>query len=122
MAGRRIKPALSVVPPALTRPAPPRELGFHGRDLWEGVLAEFDIPDRGGLAVLAQACSLLDRATELALAIEKDGVMIPSSTGSRAHPAVKDEIGCRTAVVRCLEKLGILSENVRHVGRPPRTW
>jgi hypothetical protein len=122
MAKRSEKPALSVVTPAFTQPEPPRELGFHGRDLWEGVLAEFDIPDRGGLAVLAQACSLLDRAMELAHEIEKAGVMIPSSTGLRSNPSIKDEVACRTACVRCLEKLGILSENVRHVGRPPRTW
>ncbi len=123
MAKQHENPAFSTIGPTVIRPEPPSELRRHGRSLWEGVLDEFNILDKGGLAVLEQACALADLAAELALAIEKDGIMVPSSTGSRSHPAIRDEISCRTAVARLLAQLGILSENIRpNIGRPPRAW
>jgi hypothetical protein len=113
------KPAFSIVSPEATGGSPPRDLG-HGRKLWDEVQAAYGIADRGGVELLAQACSGLDRAEQLAEAIKADGAIIYSRTGvPRSHPAVKDELACRAFVVRTLERLGLNVESVRPVGRPP---
>jgi hypothetical protein len=84
------------------------------------MLSEFDIRDRAGLELLAQAAACLDRAEGLAGEIAADGAVIRTRSGVRSHPAVKDEVACRTAVVRILGKLGVLEEPLRPgPGRPP---
>jgi hypothetical protein len=113
------QPALSIVSPETTGGSPPRELGRHGRKLWDEVQAAYAITDRGGVELLAQACAALDRAEALAAAIATDGPVIYSRTGvPRTHPAVKDELACRAFVVRTLERLGLNVEAVKPVGRP----
>jgi hypothetical protein len=88
--------------------------------LWRSVLAEYQIDDVGGRELLAQACAGLDRAEGLAAQIAADGEIIRSRAGPRAHPALKEEIACRSFVVRTLTRLGLNSEPVRaSVGRPP---
>jgi hypothetical protein len=117
------KPPLTLVDPASTLVAPPRQLGPHGLSLWTGVLAEFDIRDRAGLELLSQAAACLDRAEGLAEQINADGTVIRTRAGVRSHPAIKDETACRTACVRILEKLGITREELRPMaGRPPQRW
>jgi hypothetical protein len=91
--------------------------------LWNGVLSEFDIRDRAGFELLAQAAALLDRAESLAEQIAIDGVIIRGRNGMRSHPAIRDETQCRTACVRVLEKLGVTQESLRPgPGRPPNAW
>jgi len=53
--------------------SPPRQLGEHGLALWNSVMAEYRIEDRGGIELLAQACTALDRAESLAQAVARDG-------------------------------------------------
>jgi hypothetical protein len=74
-------PALSIVAPESTSGSPPRELGRHGRKLWDEIQAAYGIVDRGGIELLAQACAALDRAEALAAAIATDGPVIYSRTG-----------------------------------------
>ena len=115
---------LSVVSPATTSGAPPRDLGQPGRELWDAVQREYGITDRGGIELLAQACAALDRAEGLAAAIAIDGAIVYSRTGvPRCHPAVKDELACRAFVVRTLERLGLNVEAVKPgPGRPPSAF
>jgi hypothetical protein len=114
------QPALSIVSPETTAGAPPRDLGQHGRELWDAIMREYGIADRGGIELLAQACAALDRAEGLAAAIARDGEVIYSRTGvPKSHPAVKDELALRAFVVRTLERLGLNVESLRPVGRPP---
>jgi hypothetical protein len=116
------KPAFSIVSGATTGGSPPRDLGQHGRNLWDEVQAAYGITDRGGVEILVQACTALDRAEALAAAIATDGAIVYSRTGvPRSHPAVKDELACRAFVVRTLERLGLNVESVKPVGRPPGT-
>jgi hypothetical protein len=116
-------PPLTLVDPASTLVVPPRQLGPHGLSLWNGVLAEFDIRDRGGLELLSQAAACLDRAESLAEQINADGAVVRTRAGVRSHPAIRDETACRTACVRILEKLGITREELRPMaGRPPQGW
>jgi hypothetical protein len=110
--------ALSIVSPEMTGGSPPRDLGQHGRKLWDEIQAAYGITDRGGVELLAQACAALDRAEAMAAAITTDGPVIYTRTGvPRSHPAVKDELACRAFVVRTLERLGLNVESVRPVGK-----
>jgi hypothetical protein len=89
-------------------------------NLWNDLLREFDLSDRAALELLAQAGACLDRAESLAEEIRSDGPVIRTRTGVRSHPSIKDEVACRTAVVRILGKLGVLEEPLRPgPGRPP---
>jgi hypothetical protein len=114
------QPTLSIVSGATTGGSPPRDLGQHGRKLWDEVQAAYGIADRGGVELLAQACAALDRAEGLAAAIATDGAIVYTRTGvPRSHPAVKDELACRAFLVRTLERLGLNVEGVKPAGRPP---
>ena len=113
------RPPFSIVSPATTGGSPPRDLGQHGRKLWDAVQREYGITDRGGIELLAQACAALDRAEGLAAATATDGAIIYNRTGvPKSHPGCKDELACRAFVVRTLERLGLNVEAVRPVGRP----
>lgn len=114
------RPSLTIVDPTSTIIQPPRPLGPHGMALWRTVLSEFDIADCAGRELLCQAAALLDLAENLAEQIASDGTVIRTKSGIKSHPAVRDEIGARTAVVRILGKLGVLEEPLRPgPGRPP---
>jgi hypothetical protein len=116
------KPSLSIVSPATTDGSPPRNLGQHGRQLWDAVQREYGIVDRGGIELLAQACGALDLVEALGEAIARDGAVVYSRAGPKGHPAVKDQIAARAFVVRTLEKLGVTSENIKPgPGRPVST-
>jgi P27 family predicted phage terminase small subunit len=113
------KPSLTVVDPASTYPPPPRKLGHYGRALWDDIMRENQIEDRGGIELLAQICATLDRAESLAEAINKDGATYHTRAGvPKAHPAIKDELACRAFIARNLQRLGITVEAVKTVGRP----
>jgi hypothetical protein len=44
------------------------------------------------------ACEALDRADGLRKRINEDGEVIDFRTGPKVHPAVKEELACRTQV------------------------
>jgi hypothetical protein len=74
---------------ATTGASPPRNLGQHGRQLWDAVQREYGIADR----------------------YSRTGV-------PRTHPAVKDALACRAFIVKTIERLGLNVEGVKPVGRP----
>lgn len=112
-------PKLSVVGSKATAQQPPRKLGEHGRKLWHDVTTEYDITDVGGIELLAQACAAADRAEMLSELIEEQGATIKGRHGIRAHPCLKDELNARNFVVRTLSRLGITTEAIKPMGRPP---
>ena len=115
------KTRLTLIPPDASTTRPPRQLGQYGTELWDAVMLEYRIEDRGGIELLAQACAALDRAEALSAAIERDGgPIVHSRTGvPRAHPGCKDELACRAFVCRTLQRLGVTSETIKPPGRPP---
>src|SRR5262249_31214518 len=115
------KPALHVVgDPASTGVQPPRPLGVHGANLWNRVQSEYDVRDAGGVELLALACEALDRAGRLREQIDADGEVIRVRGVPRAHPALRDELGCLAFVARVIRNLGLDVEPVRPTaGRPP---
>jgi hypothetical protein len=116
------KPSLTIGGPTPTGFQPPRKLGPAGRQLWDGVMAEYDIRDRGGLELLCLAAETLDRVGRLAERIDAEGEVVRSKSGPRAHPALRDELAGRAFVARTLERLGLNIETIKPVGRPPRAY
>jgi hypothetical protein len=114
------KPPLALVPdqpPA--GPQPPRNLGGHGRSLWDRIQREYDVTDCGGIEMLALAAQALDRAEACREQIDRDGEMIRTKGGARENPLLKSELASRAFVVRTLARLGLNFEPVRPtVGRP----
>src|SRR6266851_2603717 len=117
------RPPFSIISGENTGGSPPRELGRHGRKLWDDVQAAYGIADRGGIELLAQACGALDLVEALGEAIARDGAIVYGRTGPKAHPAVKDQIAARAFLVRTLERLGLNVEAVKPgPGRPPNAY
>jgi hypothetical protein len=65
-----------------------------------------------------QACLASDRAEALRARIDEDGETIPTRTGVRVHPGIKDELAARRFVCRVLRQLGVVDEPVGRIGRP----
>lgn len=84
----------------------PRGLKAAGRKLWDAGTAEYEFADHE-LAILEEACRIRDRIVELDKAVESDGLMIPSSQGSRVHPGVGEARQQRLALARLLATLQI---------------
>jgi hypothetical protein len=106
-------------PPEPDYPAPPRPLGEHGASLWRDIVTSYEFSDRASYETLAQACAALDRAERCRELIDEQGEMIPSRTGMRSHPLLRDELANRAFVTRALAKLGLDLEPLRSgPGRP----
>jgi hypothetical protein len=106
-------PPLTLVGSAVTVLEPPRCLKGPGRSLWDRVQREFRVNDAGGIELLCLAGEALDRAESLARAIERDGEIIRTKTGLKAHPGVREELANRSFVARTLQRLGITLEPLR---------
>src|SRR4051812_30427787 len=113
------KPVLEIVKSSKsTSTRPPRKLGPSGLSLWDAIMSEYDLSDRGGLEILFQICAALDRAEEMAAQINRDGCVISIRGVTREHPLLKVELGCRAFITRNLQRLGLNVEAVRPIGRP----
>jgi hypothetical protein len=117
------QPPLTVVSSETIRISPPRPLGSHGMALWGRVQGEYAIADVGGVELLTQICTVLDRVEALAEGIQRDGSIVYSRAGvPRAHPALREELAGRAFIARSLERLGIGLEGVKPVGHPPAQY
>jgi hypothetical protein len=101
---------LTLVGSTATVLEPPRRLQGPGRSLWDRVQREFSVTDAGGIELLTLAGEALDRAERLSQAIERDGEIIRTKLGLRAHPGVREELANRSFVARTLQRLGITLE------------
>ena len=114
MRSKNTKPPLAVVDqPQSDPPAPPRTLGPIGR-----VQSEFLIDDCAGVELLAQACETADLVQELSDCVARDGKMIPTKSGIRANPLLRDMLSARAFVCTTLRRLGIVDERVARMGQP----
>jgi P27 family predicted phage terminase small subunit len=112
---------LALVNSGATTVMPPRKLGKHGRSLWDAVMVEYGITDRGGIEILAQACEQLDEIESLAEEVNRDGRVIRSRNGPpKAHPAIRDIRQGRAVFAKLLKELGLNLESVKPMGRPPQ--
>jgi hypothetical protein len=100
-------------------PAMPAGLGKHGETLWRQVQKEYEVNDVGGREMLFQICAAADMAARLRAKIDDEGVTIKSKGISRENPLIKQELACRSFVVRGLQRLGLNFEPIRSTpGRP----
>jgi hypothetical protein len=104
--------------PTTTSISPPRKLSAPGLSLWDSIMSEYQIEDRGGIELLMQACEAADRVAQLAEKIDADGLMLETRTGPKSHPLLKDEVSNRAFICRTLERLGLNLEAVKPMGRP----
>lgn len=69
----------------------PGGLSDESAGLWRDVIADFQIEDAAGLAVLRQLCESLDHLRACQARVEKDGLMVKGSRGQhRPHPLLKE--------------------------------
>jgi len=119
---RKPSPLTVVGQAAQNGPPPPRRLGPAGETLWNSIQAEFRIEDCGGQELLMQCCLAADRTEELAATIDEDGARIVGKNGIKEHPLLKHELAARAFICRTLARLGITSEPLKPIGRPPRGY
>lgn len=90
----------------MNEPRIPVGLRAPGKKLWESSTAEFELAQHE-LAPLEEACRTRDYIRDLDKAVRADGIMIPSSQGSRLHPAISEARQQRLALARMLVTLQI---------------
>jgi hypothetical protein len=112
------KPSLTLVSLEATAIPPPRKLGKFGLSLWNRVQSEYRVDDIGGVEILMQICAAGDRLEALGEEIRRDGTVIRTRSGPRAHPLLKEELGLRAFIVRGLQRLGLNVETMKPLGRP----
>jgi hypothetical protein len=117
---RKIQPLFDYETGTPGTPAPPpRELGSHGKQLWNKVQREYRIDDCGGIETLAQICGAVDTIEALSDAIRAEGWTIQTKAARRAHPAIREQTQLRAFVVRSLQVLGLGVEALKPAaGRP----
>ena len=85
------KAPLTVIGHAGTGREPPVVLGGTWPSLME-FSASGIRSDAAGIELLAQACAAADRAEALRAAIDRDGEVVQTRTGPRAHPGLRAEL------------------------------
>jgi hypothetical protein len=75
--------------------------------LFERLSAEYEISDGAGLALLRSIGESLDRVAQAREIIKRDGLIVETSSGPKAHPACGIERDSRTAAFSALRLLRI---------------
>lgn len=79
-------------------------LKFAGRRLWSSVADEYDL-DEHETAMLLEACRTVDVLNDLEAAVRRDGPLVSSPQGVKAHPAAVEARQQRIALARLLAVL-----------------
>jgi hypothetical protein len=92
--------------PKAVDPAPRRSdgLGAAGGALYDSVADRFEL-DRHEHQLLLEASRTTDQLAELDAAVRRDGVLIETPQGQRAHPALVEARGQRITLARLLAQL-----------------
>jgi len=88
----------------MTAQKAPAGLRAPGRRLWSSVLDEYDL-DEHERAMLLEACRTIDVLDQLDAAVRRDGPLVESPQGTRAHPAAVEARQQRIALARLLAAL-----------------
>jgi P27 family predicted phage terminase small subunit len=108
--------------PAATIPEPPGTLGESGRELWRTMQARY-VLEYGHAEALLMACMARDEIAACTAAIERDGLMLTGSQNQPiANPLISKRAAAEKRVVQCLNAMGVLDEEKRKPGRPPRLF
>ena len=85
-------------------PKSPASVKAAGRRLWTSVLSVYELEEHE-TALLTEAVRTVDLLEDLAAAVRRDGVLIDSPQGVRAHPAAVESRQQRIALARLLAAL-----------------
>lgn len=85
---------------------PPDVLRDSGARLWRSITDDYELTEHE-LALLLQACRTADLLDDLHAAVERDGPVIDSPQGTKAHPAAVEARQQRIALARLLSALRI---------------
>lgn len=88
----------------MAKPLPPIDLGHPGRRLWDSIVNEYDL-DEHELALLVEAVRTVDLCDKLDATVRRDGAIIESPQGMKAHPAAVEVRQQRIALARMLAAL-----------------
>jgi hypothetical protein len=89
-------------------PAPPKDLGRAGKELWRRLMAEYRLDDAGGQELLRIAAQAADRAESCRQAIAREGAVIVDRLGTRRpHPLLPAERQARHQVLQALRTLNL---------------
>ena len=88
----------------MDKPKPPTGTRQPGRRLWESIVSEYDL-DEHELALLVEAVRTVDLCDQLEAAVRRDGPLVDSPQGMKAHPAVVEVRQQRIALARMLAAL-----------------
>jgi hypothetical protein len=83
----------------MTRPKPPAGAQRAGKALWNAVLDEYELEEHE-LLLLREMVRTVDVLDDLEAWVAQDGVMLGSSQGERAHPALVEARQQRITLAR----------------------
>lgn len=87
-------------------PAVPRGTRAAGKRLWLAVTADFDLEEHE-LALLVEAVRTVDLLDQLDAAVKRDGPLVDSPQGVKAHPAAVEARQQKIALARLLAALRV---------------
>lgn len=82
----------------------PTGLRDAGKRLWRSVLDDYEL-DEHERAMLLEACRSVDLLDQLDTAVRRDGAMVDSPQGAKAHPAAVEARQQKIALARLLAAL-----------------
>lgn len=100
-------------------PSVPDQLSAAGKRLWRQIVAEYELDDPAGLAILTAGCEAFDRMKSAQKEIKRDGLTVRDRFGQlKAHPACNVERDSRAALLQALKSLNLDVEPLKAIGRP----
>ncbi len=78
-----------------------------GADLLDMLVSTYDIRSGAALVLAQSAAQALDMALAAEALLERDGLIIDSERGSRAHPAANISRDSRNRLLAALQKLNL---------------
>jgi P27 family predicted phage terminase small subunit len=98
-----------------------RKLSVEAQQIKDGLLAEYDISDTGGLAILQRGLEAFDDMRKAQRVIDKQGMTFLGERGQiKAHPLLTVVRDCRAQFLAALKQLNLDIEPLHDKpGRPP---
>lgn len=107
----------------MSKPKAPQGLRAPGRRLWDAVLGEYELEEHE-MALLVEAVRTVDLLELLDAEVRRDGPLVSSPQGVKAHPAAVEARQQKIALARLLAALrlpaGDESDNQAGARRPQR--
>jgi hypothetical protein len=100
-------------------PTVPAGTGTAGRRLWRAILGEYEFEEHE-LLQLREIVRTVDLLDELQRRVKKDGPVVESPQGSKAHPALVEMRQQRVALARLMAALRLPAGEQEGDRRPQR--